>query len=514
MKPIAILPFLLSSIVTYSQTKKADSLRLLLPLHSGIERADILYNLAFELVDTNYGLALSYGRNARSAAEDTGDSLRIVKAGKITALAFRRLEMLDSSLILSLRIIPIARRNSFDEELASLLNGVGLLYNFMAQYDYALEYYFESLEIRKRYGDPFDVGVVNNNIGLVYLNLGDFDNALIYFRESARLKIASKFVYDTEIVLNNIALCYIATKKLDSAYLYVNKAFRICGDGCSNDFKVNAYFTLGMAALAKQNLSLAEREFLESYNIAVASSNKRFQLANLAYLMQIYLDTDRIKLAENCFSEAEPLINSNTPYQGEIIDALAKAIKIHQKLGHFELVSFYQVKYIALKDSTYHADLAKNLMRIEAEHIKKESKAKIEAQEKILLLNNEIIVRQKYLNLFIGIVAILLVLLTIILVRINKHKQKLNQLLERKVRERTHELEFNRDALQRSCDERDVLLQKMAADIRSSNATIKGLCNLAKKDVSQVDRYLDEVYAASDNFYTNAGKIINHKLAH
>ena len=87
-------------------------------------------------------------------------------------------------------------------------------------------------------------------------------------------------------------------------------------------------------------------------------------------------------------------------------------------------------------------------------------------------------------------------------------------MLDRKVRERTHELEFNRDVLQRSCDERDVLLQKMAADIRNSIATIKGLCNLAKKDASQVDRYLDEVYAASDNFYANAGKIINNRLAH
>jgi hypothetical protein len=267
-----------------------------------------------------------------------------------------------------------------------------------------------------------------------------------------------------------------------------------------------------MIALAEREFVLAESHFSKSYRLAILSNNKRFQLDNLLYLIQIYLDTDRIEVAETIFKDIEKIINSNTPYQSGAIEALAKIIKVHERLKNYELVSFYQGKYIALKDQTYHDELTKNLMKIEAEHIEKESRAKIEAQQKILSLNGEIIQRQKYLNLFIGIVALLLVLLTIILVRSNKQKQRLNQLLDRRVNERTQELQLNRDVLQRACDERDVLLQKIAADIRSSIATIKGLCNLAKKDVSQVDRYLDEVNAATDSFYSTARKITYNKV--
>ena len=61
-------------------------------------------------------------------------------------------------------------------------------------------------------------------------------------------------------------------------------------------------------------------------------------------------------------------------------------LAILAKSKNFKKVEFYQSKYITLKDSIYNKELTTNLMKIEAEHLEKENKEKIEFQNRILAL--------------------------------------------------------------------------------------------------------------------------------
>ena len=191
---------------------------------------------------------------------------------------------------------------------------------------------------------------------------------------------------------------------------------------------------------------------------------------------------NQISLAENALKENEELIQSSLDYNDAIIELYTQLYKLFSKAKNFEKVAFYQAKYISLKDSIYSKERTTNLMKIEAEYLEKENKAKIESQAKILALNEEVILRQRYLNVVIGLVALLLVALATVLVKINNQTRRLNQLLDKKVKERTQELELNRDVLLRACNERDIIISKAASDIRSSFVTIKGLCHLGLKD--------------------------------
>ena len=76
-----------------------------------------------------------------------------------------------------------------------------------------------------------------------------------------------------------------------------------------------------------------------------------------------------------------------------------------------------------------------------------------------------------------------------------------NQLLEQKVKERTVELEQNRDALQRSLEERDIQAKKISTDIKSSLATIKGLCAVGLKDIEAqgANQYISKIDGTSDH---------------
>ena len=74
-----------------------------------------------------------------------------------------------------------------------------------------------------------------------------------------------------------------------------------------------------------------------------------------------------------------------------------------------------------------------------------------------------------------GAIAFLVIIISVILAKNNKHKQLINKLLDERVKERTRELEMNRDALQRAWQERDALISKASSDIQSSIATLKGV---------------------------------------
>jgi hypothetical protein len=72
-------------------------------------------------------------------------------------------------------------------------------------------------------------------------------------------------------------------------------------------------------------------------------------------------------------------------------------------------------------------------------------------------------------------------------------------LLDSWVKERTEDLKINHDILQRACEERDIIMNKTAIDIRSSLATIKGLCYLGMKEAHDYRCYFDRSTVASDN---------------
>ena len=86
------------------------------------------------------------------------------------------------------------------------------LQEYLAQYDKALEYYQQTLLVRKLlFGDSHpDVAISYNNIGLVYDDLGDYVRALEYHQQSLAIKIQ---LYgdshpDVAISYNNIGLVY------------------------------------------------------------------------------------------------------------------------------------------------------------------------------------------------------------------------------------------------------------------------------------------------------------------
>lgn len=487
--------------------QKIDSLKSLLEVSAGGKRCDVLYQIAYEFIDNDNNMGLRYAKQAFEAAMAIGDSLRIVRAGRIKSMAYRRLGELDSSLVLSIKMLGIADRNGYNGELKPILNALALVYTHKANYDKALKHYFHSLNLDD---ESNDVWIALNNIGLVYYKLADYDKALAYYQQSLSRTENDK---EIAIVMINMSLCYAYKNDFSLARKYVRQALEKCSNNCPKQTKLSASFCQGYISFGLKEMDSAEMHFIRSYKLSKELQDERYQLDNLTYLFKIYLQAREIEEAKKLVEEAEELIFSGVAYNQGLIQLYFELFNLYMKMGDFQKVARYQTKYIQLKDSIYSEELTNNLMQVESEYLERENTAKIETQSRILALNEELIFRQRILNAFTGIVTLLLSVLIYIIYRNYRQKRAANLVLEQKVKERTEELQKNNEALMHALEEQMAVFQKVSLDVKSSMATIKGLCALELSDTeaSYGSQYIERIVATSDQLLGNVTRTLGPK---
>lgn len=495
---ISLFLFFLFPILGLCQNTKIDSLQRLLLSYEGANYYSIKSQLGYEyLIAGYYKRALIVSNELVTVGSKNSDSLQIAQGLAIKASVLRRMGNIDSAIYLYESVYPIAKRNRYEEELKDITNSLGLLYTYQAYFDRALQYLFESLEIRESTANKFDISVALLNIGFVYYRLQDYEQALSYYQRSNELKKLAGTNEDGDLLLVNISLCYTYKKQYSMAKQSIEDGLRLCNDNCSNSFLMVAYNGQGFLLFHQQKLPEAERQFLKSYFIAKSENNVRFQLDNLISLTKIYMKRDQMQLAERYLDLGKELIAEDARYHEELLDLYRQFAEVYRKTKNYQRIAYYQDQLINLQDSIFNQKVTTNLMKAEAGFREREHQAKLMAQKQV---NDEVIFRQRVASLFAGVVALLVILLAIVLARSNKQKRFLNKLLHEKVKERTCELERSRDALQRAWEERDGLIKKASDDIRSSMATMRGLCFLGLRDIDHPNapQYLNKIKNTSD----------------
>ncbi|WP_276370538.1 tetratricopeptide repeat protein [Chryseolinea sp. H1M3-3] len=496
-----IFGLILSHHKGVSQSHGIDSLRKLLPSKIGQEYYEVLTELGYQyLVANDYDNAMKLSNELISVGTEGSDSLQLTRGLAIHASLLRRSGFIDSALLLYNKIYPIVKRNSYETEWMNITNSLGLLYAYQGNYDKALRYLLESSEIREKRGVKYDISIVQQNIGFVYYKLGNFEKAISFYERANGLRREIGNNEGRDILLVNMSLCYSNGKNFVKAKAYLDEAFLLSGRDLSVDFLMTAHYGLGFMFFNQNDFLNAEPEFLRSYSESVKRNSIRYQLDNIDALSQIYLHKNDLRMAEKYLKKAEILIAEDSRYKLELAGIYRTFSELYHKSKNYSKIVFYQDRLLALEDSTFNDEMTNNLMKAEAAHLQREHRSKMEDQNKIVTLKEEVIFRQQVVNFFIGVVAVLVTILALILAKRNKQKQFINSLLDEKVRQRTRELETNRDELQRAWRERDALITKAATDIRSSVATMKGLCFAGLKDIDhpKAPEYLQKMNLTSD----------------
>ncbi|HEU5292836.1 MAG TPA: tetratricopeptide repeat-containing sensor histidine kinase [Cyclobacteriaceae bacterium] len=490
-----------------SNAQSIDSLKQVLQGSSGANKFDVLFSLSRASTAVSWDDAFDYANQANELALELSDSLRIVKSYRLKAQILRRLDKLDDAIRTFETAFAIAKRNQRDEgyltEIKYILNGLAIGHTFLANYDKALDFHFQSLVIREKEGDEAEISVTLNNIGIVYFKMRNYEKAKEYFGRSLVMKNEVKDTYDLDRLLINLGMANIHLRNFDEAMDYINRGLSTCGEKCNDDVVIEGEFGLGVANFGLEEMAIAKKHFEKSFQIAKTSGNKRFQAENLVYFAKIAIVEKDTRTAENNLKIVEPLADS-AGYNQLLIDTYKQFSILYGLMKDFENASAYQNKYIHLKDSLIGEELVKNIAKIQTNFEERENIATIKLKE-------EALVRQRNLNFALGTIAALIGLLGFVLYRSNVvtrkvntalsdakgiietqnlRLQNINRELDGKVKEKTAdllkantELDTANQSLSRVNDELDNFIYKTSHDIRGPLASLKGICSVALMDV-------------------------------
>jgi signal transduction histidine kinase len=474
---------------------KIDSLKSLISQTDGQRKIDVFYEIIYEYIDVDNAQALLYAGEAFELSSKIGDSLRMVRIGRLKASALRRLDRINEAIKASTQILAIARRNKFNDEIKLLLNPLAVAYTYNAEYDKALELHFESLIIRENEGDPLQISAVLNNIGLVYFKLRNFEKAVEFYNNAIRVKKQANDYTNIERILINIGLCYNQLQKFQLAERYINQGLSACGE-CPDVVIIEGEFGLGVSKFGSEKFDEAMNNFKKSLEISMKANSKRFEAENEVYIAKIHLRNGDPEKASKSLENAERIAKVSG-YDEVLIDVYRQFSLLYNQTENFQRAAFYQREYITLKDSVYSERLIDNLAKVQTKYAERENIATIAAKE-------EVIRRQRSLNVAIVIIAILGALLIFVLFRSNQVKKKVNaalseaksiiedqnrQLLnsnihlDKELKEKNIDLEKANESLRRVNDELDNFIYKTSHDIRGPLASLKGMCNVALLDV-------------------------------
>ncbi len=470
---------------------------------TGVQRFDALFELAYEYSAEVDSLSLIYATQAYDLALVLNDSNRIIKGGRMKVAALRRTEQIEEAISFGEKIVPIAVRHKYTSELKILLTSLAISYHLRAEYDKSLKHNLDALVIFENEGDKKWMSILVNNIGVNYYKLRDYARAIEYYKKGLQYKKEIGDAVDVDRLHINLGLCYNALGEYKKAREFIAKGLSSCAGSCSDQIILEGEIALGISLLESDHANESLEHFLKSYKVAKRIKNHRFQIENLESISRVYFAKNDFDQTKKYLAEAE-VIAKDRKYRFLLENVYKRFSELYDKTGDYKSQSEYQTKYIKLKDSILNEKVISNLAQLRTNYEERENIKTIAAQDQVLTLQNEVIVRQQRQYYFIVAIACLVVTLAFLSFYFSKRQQKANREiskaknliqeqndrlesynkeLENKVEERTSYLLHSNDALHKAVDELDYFIYKSSHDIRGPLATLKGMSNIALMDL-------------------------------
>lgn len=467
----------------YSQDQHAiDSLRGVIKKSHGVDKYNAWHNLVVEYIDVDNRKALSLVTQAEAVALATSDSAAILKSKRLKGQILYRLGKLQAVVSLLKPVLACSYLQRMGDEYLAVANLLGVCHMMISQFDRGLEYFFMTMDHAKRQQNSYYLSVAAGNIGITYYKLKDYRKALPFMISGYQIQDSLGILRLGSAV--NVSLCYSNLEKYDRALRFLQKSISLCGDECNAQDLTHIKYASGYIFYRLKQYNKAEDEFLASLESSRQANDHRMELDNIYLLAKISMERNDLRKAEHYLNAGDYLIQKKIPFNMEAIKVYGELSELYLRLRKFEQASFYQSRYIALRDSIYNESLTTNLMKVESGYLQRENEARIEAQQELIRLKEQIVNRQVVLNWLAGFVVVTAMILLFFVYRNYRLKKNSNLILEQKIVERTHELDLRVALLLKALNEKELAITRLMSIITETTNSLKGIVSVACIDGS------------------------------
>lgn len=469
---------------------KVDSLKQLLEQHSTADKAEVLWGIAYELFDVDNTQALFYADRAYHEVWKRGDSLQIVKVGTTYGQLLRRMGKLDRSIEISSRMLPIAKRHEYRKYWKMLLNSLGSAFLEKARYDFALEFYYQSMILREEDRDTMEILTAIQNLGAIHYRIEEHEKSLEYTMRSIGI-IKS---LDEEppwapmylrISYGNVGSVYLEQGRVLDAIKYFRLALSIRTNEAYPGALMNVVWELASSFLEIGNLDSAKHYANYAIEIGQQEGNS-YALANAYIVLSRIASYEQDLVQSKAFLQRAQQISNDSEYGLDRYILRQRLNLLAMGNGGYELVKALRY-YEHYCDSLDVINGDSRVKSLQIAFAQRENETKLRAQSAIMQLQRENLDRQEIFVIVVSVLLIVLLVLSMALYRANRRKQAINQMLDRIVEARTRELSRHRDTLQHLIDEENGRRNRTTAELMGLLNSLKGILHLAKVDPEKRD---------------------------
>jgi len=312
---LCLLPLLFVGINVHSQINiwdenphdsqiELDSLIIVLPNAEGKKRIPLLNRIAEIYWSVNPNKTIKYANEALELSLEFKDKSQEGLALINLCQGYLLNDSYDKALQLGLQSLEIRKKIGNDYDLAFTLRTLGWLYYDIGYYDNALDYHTETLKIHLNIGDKQRIAYSYNSIGLVHEHKEDYNLALSFFKKSLALKKEFNNKDRIAETTKNIGICYRKINELDSAKQFLESSLEIANE-IKDDFnKVSILNELSIVNLKLENYVISYALLNEARTIInTLSDNKELVLENNRILSDYYLAKEDYKEALNFYKK-------------------------------------------------------------------------------------------------------------------------------------------------------------------------------------------------------------------
>lgn len=433
---------LLLPLATFAQhASYVDSLKnALLMSKTPKEKTELNYLLSFQYLSINKDTSIAYADAAIELAKShrLAEWLSIATVRKGEALS--RSGQDSTAIPLFHKVLSLHLKPQFDTILADANWHLGSCYYHFANYDSALYYFVEAVEIYRKRTDKAakrNLAHVLNNVGNVYY-FNDRERAVDYYEESLHLYNELNDTSGRAAQTGNLGLIYVERRDTAKAIAYSEESLRLYRSFKSKnqpEKKRNRDIATSLVNLAYAHMIFGNYDRALEYAESSLSLRKEIDhpkgvAISTDLIGTIYYKMGRYKEAIRYLEESSKLLHEQhlRSYESETLKTLAECYAKEGKLK--EAVELYP-RAFALLDTIYREESTKLIAEVEGLYqTQKDNKVSLlESQTEVAEL--KLREREGYL-LTATVVTFLLGIISLILFFFYRIRTKANNALEKK----------------------------------------------------------------------------------
>lgn len=272
---------------------------LLHELTSSYNNLGVIYNESGDYKNSilNYDLT-------EEAAIEIKDTLMMSYALHNKALIYLDWGVYDEALDLFLQARNLSRLSGFDNEFASTLSSIALIYHETKDIKKAKYYYYKAINLAEEYNDLETKSIVQHNLGELLYEEGKYDSALILLNLSLQFELDQKNTLGIARSKAMIANVFVDLNKYPRAFAYFKEArdvfikfgnkydlanldidFAKAHQKLGNDSISEAYFLKGMELAKMIN---ARKTLLDAYELTSLNYESRGDFEKALYYHKLF----------------------------------------------------------------------------------------------------------------------------------------------------------------------------------------------------------------------------------